>query len=213
MDRNAGGTIQTRCLHLHRCIHVGRLDRKRAVTNWDFCNRLARVSKCPSFAPTGFICEMARPIRQLALLRETKMTPGQFVDQMRVEAAQQTIDSSFGTKGDRRCVWLPIRRFDAQNFSTGYWHDRRRVHGAVQKVVQMISWGRIGFGGESRGWSEDRFSAIVVTSEGGIGPFTPTHICESLLSALNNTPLLDEPLRNNVMSSNARHLFPRFSQG
>jgi predicted TIM-barrel fold metal-dependent hydrolase len=40
-------------------------------------------------------------------------------------------------------------------------------------------------------------------------PFTPTHICEALLSALNNTPLLDEPLRNKVMSGNARHLFPR----
>jgi predicted TIM-barrel fold metal-dependent hydrolase len=44
-------------------------------------------------------------------------------------------------------------------------------------------------------------------------PFTPTHICEALLSALNNTPLLDEPLRNKVMSGNARHLFPRLSQG
>jgi hypothetical protein len=40
---------------------------------------------------------------------------------------------------------------DAQDVSTGYWHDRRRVHGAVQKVVQMISWGRVGFGGDSRG--------------------------------------------------------------
>jgi hypothetical protein len=42
-------------------------------------------------------------------------------------------------------------------------------------------------------------------------PFTPTHICEALLSALNNSPLLDEPLRNKVMSGNARHLFTRLS--
>jgi 6-methylsalicylate decarboxylase len=44
-------------------------------------------------------------------------------------------------------------------------------------------------------------------------PFTPIQICEELLSALNNAPLLDEPLRSKVMSGNARHLLPRLSQG
>jgi 6-methylsalicylate decarboxylase len=40
-------------------------------------------------------------------------------------------------------------------------------------------------------------------------PFTPTHICETLLAQLNETPLLNEDLKQRVMSDNARRLFPR----
>jgi predicted TIM-barrel fold metal-dependent hydrolase len=40
-------------------------------------------------------------------------------------------------------------------------------------------------------------------------PFTPTAICEALLSALNGSSLLDAPLRQKIMRNNALPLFPR----
>jgi 6-methylsalicylate decarboxylase len=43
-------------------------------------------------------------------------------------------------------------------------------------------------------------------------PFTPAHVCEALLSQLNETPILNEELKQRVMSGNARRLFPRLSQ-
>jgi len=39
-------------------------------------------------------------------LREPRMNPGQFVDRMRVEAAQQMIDSSAMVLRSRGCLWI-----------------------------------------------------------------------------------------------------------
>jgi predicted TIM-barrel fold metal-dependent hydrolase len=43
-------------------------------------------------------------------------------------------------------------------------------------------------------------------------PFTPAHVCEALLSQLNETPILNAELKQRIMSGNARRLFPRLSR-
>ena|SRR6266576_3047765 len=61
-------------------------------------------------------------------LRETRMNPGQFVDRMRVEAAQQMIDSSRdGSQGDRGCLWISDASCHALNVSTCSRHYCRRI--------------------------------------------------------------------------------------
>jgi hypothetical protein len=75
---------------------------------------------------SGLACA---PATSLAFaFAKPRCPPGQFADRLRVEAAQQMIDSSSMGLKEIADVWLPFRRFDGQNFSTGYWHDRRRVH-------------------------------------------------------------------------------------
>jgi predicted TIM-barrel fold metal-dependent hydrolase len=43
-------------------------------------------------------------------------------------------------------------------------------------------------------------------------PFTPTLVCEKLLSSLTETPLLQGRLKKSIMRDNALRLFPRLSR-
>ena len=42
-------------------------------------------------------------------------------------------------------------------------------------------------------------------------PFTPAKVCEMLLAAINDTPLLDNALKQKIMHDNAARLFPRLA--
>src|SRR6266446_4336442 len=91
---------------------AGLLNGKRAVTHWAYCDKLSRqaATSQPLRELQVWMIENLREnlsVERLAkrmgmssrnftrvCLRETRMNPGQFVDRMRVEAAQQMIDSS-----------------------------------------------------------------------------------------------------------------------